>query len=294
MAVLLPTLKQKYFAANGTVLAGGKIYSYIAGTSTPLATYTDAGGGTPNANPVTLDSNGEANIWISNASYKFVVKDSLLNTIYTVDNVTPNFVNFVGDSGSGGVAGLVPAPSAGDAAASKFLKADGTWTTVSASGSGGGGGSLQWVEDALAPISSTENNAQVYLFQNGLTQYLYADVRVPTSYVTGSQINLKLTYYSPDIVNTVLFTTLSTLVRPSVEAITATTNQRTSTNGAVTLSGVANMLRTATIDLTSSTGTINAVAVGAGNLIRVRLTRGSDTATSDVRALIYGAEVTFS
>lgn len=34
----------------------------------------------------------------------------------------------VGDSGAGGTKGLVPAPAAGDAAASKFLKADGTWT----------------------------------------------------------------------------------------------------------------------------------------------------------------------
>lgn len=33
----------------------------------------------------------------------------------------------VGDSGAGGTKGLVPAPSAGDAAASKYLKADGTW-----------------------------------------------------------------------------------------------------------------------------------------------------------------------
>jgi len=38
--------------------------------------------------------------------------------------------NFTGDSGSGGAAGLVPAPAAGDAAASKYLKADGTWTAV--------------------------------------------------------------------------------------------------------------------------------------------------------------------
>lgn len=42
--------------------------------------------------------------------------------------------NFVGDSGSGGTKGLVPAPSAGDAAASKYLKADGTWTTISSGG----------------------------------------------------------------------------------------------------------------------------------------------------------------
>jgi hypothetical protein len=42
------------------------------------------------------------------------------------------YVTMVGDSGSGGTKGAVPAPAAGDAAASKFLKADGTWATVAA------------------------------------------------------------------------------------------------------------------------------------------------------------------
>lgn len=41
---------------------------------------------------------------------------------------------FVGDSGSGGVKGLVPAPAAGDAAAEKFLHADGTFKTPAVSG----------------------------------------------------------------------------------------------------------------------------------------------------------------
>mgnify|MGYP003473221595 CR=1 FL=1 len=41
----------------------------------------------------------------------------------------------VGDSGSGGTKGLVPAPASGDAAAGKFLKADGTWAVASGSGS---------------------------------------------------------------------------------------------------------------------------------------------------------------
>ena len=39
---------------------------------------------------------------------------------------------FTGDSGAGGVKGLVPAPAAGDAAASKFLKADGTFAVPGA------------------------------------------------------------------------------------------------------------------------------------------------------------------
>jgi hypothetical protein len=40
--------------------------------------------------------------------------------------------NFVGDSGAGGTKGLVPAPATGDA--TKYLRGDGTWTTVSGSG----------------------------------------------------------------------------------------------------------------------------------------------------------------
>jgi hypothetical protein len=41
-----------------------------------------------------------------------------------------------GDSGSGGTPGVVPAPASGDAAAGKYLKADGTWDVPA----GGGGG----------------------------------------------------------------------------------------------------------------------------------------------------------
>lgn len=53
----------------------------------------------------------------------------------TPTQVTADLINFVGDSGAGGSKGLVPAPAAGDAAASKFLKADGTWAAASGSGS---------------------------------------------------------------------------------------------------------------------------------------------------------------
>lgn len=88
MAHLLPNVKQKFFDSNGVALAGGKLYSYEAGTTTPLATYTDQGAGTPNANPTILDANGEASIWIGSAAYKFVLKDSDDNTLWTVDNVS--------------------------------------------------------------------------------------------------------------------------------------------------------------------------------------------------------------
>lgn len=50
-------------------------------------------------------------------------------------NITLSLINFVGDSGAGGVKGAVPAPAAGDAAAGKFLKADGTWAVPPGSAS---------------------------------------------------------------------------------------------------------------------------------------------------------------
>ena len=73
MASLMPQGKQQYFTANGIPLVGGKVYTYSAGTTTPLATYTDAGGSTPNANPVVLDSRGEGSIWCNPLlNYKIV------------------------------------------------------------------------------------------------------------------------------------------------------------------------------------------------------------------------------
>lgn len=56
----------------------------------------------------------------------------------TVTQATALLNVMAGDSGSGGVKGLVPAQGAGDASAGKFLKADGTWA-VPAGGGGGGG-----------------------------------------------------------------------------------------------------------------------------------------------------------
>lgn len=50
----------------------------------------------------------------------------------TPTQVTADLSTVVGDSGSGGTKGLVPAPSSGDAAAGKFLKADGTWAVPTA------------------------------------------------------------------------------------------------------------------------------------------------------------------
>jgi hypothetical protein len=88
MASLSPTPKLQFFGTDGLPLVGGKLYTYAAGTTTPLATYTDHTANTQNTNPVILDSNGEADVWIpNNVSYKYILKDSNDVTLYTVDYV---------------------------------------------------------------------------------------------------------------------------------------------------------------------------------------------------------------
>ena len=65
------------FDLNGAPLAGGKLGTYVAGTSTPQATYTTAALTTANANPVILDANGEATIFALDVPYKLILTDSL-------------------------------------------------------------------------------------------------------------------------------------------------------------------------------------------------------------------------
>lgn len=87
MANLLGVLRQRFFDSNGEPLVGGKLFSYQAGTSTPLATYTDQSGSVENPNPVILDANGECDVWLGSSSYKFVLFDSSDIQQWSVDDV---------------------------------------------------------------------------------------------------------------------------------------------------------------------------------------------------------------
>ena len=89
MAVLAPEPKAQFFDSTGAPLVGGKVYTYAAGTTTPLATFTDATAATPNTNPIILDSRGECNLWFATAtSYKVVLKNSDDVQQWSVDNIT--------------------------------------------------------------------------------------------------------------------------------------------------------------------------------------------------------------
>lgn len=79
----------QFFDNSGVPLSGGLIYTYAAGTTSPLTTYTSSTGLTPHTNPIVLDAAGRVNeIWLDSAStYKFILKTSTGITIATFDNV---------------------------------------------------------------------------------------------------------------------------------------------------------------------------------------------------------------
>ena len=92
MSAMLPPLpKVQFFTADGEPLVGGKLYTYAAGTTSPLATYTDATGNTANANPVILDSRGEADVWLGPSRYKWVLYDADDVLIWSVDGIGTTF-----------------------------------------------------------------------------------------------------------------------------------------------------------------------------------------------------------
>lgn len=84
---LTPNAKQKFSDANGDPLAGGKLYTYVAGTVNPATTYVSLNGAA-NANPIILNANGECDLWLTDGnSYKFELKNSVDVTQWTVDNI---------------------------------------------------------------------------------------------------------------------------------------------------------------------------------------------------------------
>jgi len=82
----------QFFDNNGVILAGGKLYTYAAGTTTLQAAYTSSTGGTAWSNPIVLNSAGRVSgggeIWLTgNLAYKFVLYDANSVLIATYDQI---------------------------------------------------------------------------------------------------------------------------------------------------------------------------------------------------------------
>lgn len=87
-ANICPSAKLHLHDSSGNPLSGGKVYFYTTGGSysTPKDTYTTSAASVANANPVILDSRGEATVYLS-GDYDMKVTDSNDVLIYTQPNI---------------------------------------------------------------------------------------------------------------------------------------------------------------------------------------------------------------
>lgn len=118
----------QFFDSNGDPLAGGLLYTYNAGTSTPVSTYTSRSGAAYNTNPIVLDSSGRtpAEIWLEGGVlYKFVLKDSTFVQVGSYDNIpavndptTTN--NLITVAGTNALTGLAVPPLEGYTAGAQY------------------------------------------------------------------------------------------------------------------------------------------------------------------------------
>jgi hypothetical protein len=119
----------QFFDNNGVPLSGGKIYTYEAGTTTPLASYTSSSGSTAHTNPIILNSAGRVpsggEIWVQLRLYKFVLETSTNVLIASYDNVGSSFnataiiANFTGNGST--VAFTLASAPAGENATNVYI-----------------------------------------------------------------------------------------------------------------------------------------------------------------------------
>jgi hypothetical protein len=94
---VLPQGMEQFVDGNGAPYAGGKVYMYVPGTSTPKTTFKDSLGLVPNTNPIVLDANGRAIIWGSGL-YRQVLDDSNGNLIWDQNTFAAATTTQVGSS----------------------------------------------------------------------------------------------------------------------------------------------------------------------------------------------------
>lgn len=91
---IVPWFRQQWLDANGAPLSLGTLETYETGTSTPLATYSDAALSVSNGTTITLNAGGfptvtgvEVGIFLLPRAYRFVLKNSAGTTQRTIDGV---------------------------------------------------------------------------------------------------------------------------------------------------------------------------------------------------------------
>jgi hypothetical protein len=296
MAGLTPTPKQQIFGSDGLPLVGGKIYTYAAGTTTPLATYTDAGAGTANTNPIILNSLGQANIWLApSSSYKFSVYTSADVLLYTVDNIsTPiDYLSLVTSLASPPPIGST-APNTG--AFTTLTATTGTITTINTT-------TVNATTVNAATITATGTiTAETLTFEGGgsLTKVPEPEIKPITAAVSANALTVTLNPTTLDFRSATLSS--GTLVSRVISSAISVTVSSGSTLG--TVSGVQSRIvvlaldNAGTVELAvvniaggndlTETGLISTTAEGGAGAADSASTIYSTTARSNVAYRVVG------
>lgn len=189
----------------------------------------------------------------------------------TATQATAILDSFVGDAGSGGTKGLVPAPSSGDAAANKFLKANGVWTAFTSTG------------DVAGPSSATDSAVALF---DGTTGKLLKDSVVTIANIrdrtthTGTQAASTISDFNTAVAATAL---LKANNLSDVQSVTTSaTNLGLGTGNSPTFAGI-NLTGAETITSSSA----NALAVGLNGATNPALQINANAASS-----VTGVKVT--
>lgn len=87
--VIATSPRHKFFDNNGNPAVDYLLYTYAAGTTTPIVTHQDQAQSSANTNPIVLDANGECLLWLATGQeYKFVLKTPGGSTIRTTDDIS--------------------------------------------------------------------------------------------------------------------------------------------------------------------------------------------------------------
>lgn len=145
----IPFVKARFFDRCGKPLAGGKVYTYEANTTTPKVTYKDPYGLTPNTNPIILDAAGEADIYLE-GTYRIRITDRndvLVNDVAKIGSWFSDNLQDTLDNISGAM---------NDAIKPALQSLDDAINTVAAAAAGANG----W-DDTLIAVSENVNQRQI-------------------------------------------------------------------------------------------------------------------------------------
>lgn len=280
MAVVTPTPKCQFIDAAGVPLAGGFVYTYAAGTTTPQATYTDSTGATANSNPIILDSRGEANIWLGSATYKFKLTDSNNTEIWTVDNISAPTSglspvlsgNVTIDSDTAGTALTITQTGTGLALKVEDVSSDPTPFVIDATGQVGIG--------TISPGTALDiNNGTLQLSSSGTSRTTLA---ADASNTTLSSVGARGLILNANSTNLIYGTSSGYVgIKNASPTVELDVTGAIKTSGAATIGGNTAVTGTlsATGNISTSAGNITATAgsVTAGTTMSVGTTLSVDT-----------------